>query len=190
MAEFSSSPESKALARLKEFHRAEEAPPDFRVLVTERLARIHAPAPHGGLSRWGGIGLLLLAAAAAVVFVMRSDDTRVTLLPEQPAAHRTAEPVSLSGAAVAGSLRWRGGMAADGSGQLECQYTFSLAPEGSAPIRVRWARCEFPGELREYTQPPKSALPGPLRVFVTGRWSAPGQLEAAEIRVLSRTTEP
>jgi hypothetical protein len=179
------------LARLKELHRAEEAPPDFRVLVTERLARPDAPAPRSVLSRRGGIGLLLLAAAtAAVALGVRSDRTRVSLLPEQPAASRTAELVSLSGTAVPGSLRWRGSGAAQGSERLECQYLFSLEPEGGAPIRVRWTHCDFPSELREGTQRPRSALSGPLRVFVAGAWSAPGQLEATEIRVLSRASEP
>jgi hypothetical protein len=190
MADFSSSPESRELARLKELHRAEAAPAGFRAVVAERLARFEAPAPKEGFSRWGSIGLLLLAAAAAVVLTVRRDDTRFTLLPEQPAASGTAEFISLSGAAVPGSLRWRSTAATDGSGQLDCQYLFSLEPEGSAPIRVRWTRCELPGELREYTQQPRSALPGPPRVFVTGRWFAPGQLEATEIRVHSRTTEP
>ena len=190
MAEFSSSPESRELARLKKLHRAEEAPPDFRVLVAERLARLQAPAPKGALSRRGGIGLLLLAAAAAVVLALPGDHTRVTLLPEPSAAPRNAERVSLSGAAVSGSLRWRGIAAADGSNQLDCQYVFSLEPDGSAPIRVRWTQCEFPGELREVTQRRSSAVAGPLRVFVAGSWSAAGLFEATEIRVLPRDTMP
>jgi len=190
MAESASSPESRALARFKELHRAEEAPPDFREHVAERLARLEAPAPKGARSRPGSIGLLLLAAAAVVVLALRRDHERVTLLPEQPAARRTTELVSLSGAAVPGSLRWRSGAAADGSEPLECQYLFSLEPEGGAPIWVRWKRCEFPGELREASQRRSSAVSGPLQVFVTGHWSVPGQLEATEIRVLPRVTEP
>jgi hypothetical protein len=190
MAEFSSSPESRALARLKELHHAEQVPPDVRVRVAERLARLEAPAPKRALLRRGGIGLLLLAAAAAVALEVRSDRARVMPLPEQPAASRATELVSLSGAAVPGSLRWRGGGAADGSDQLECQYVFSLEPEGGAPIRVRWTRCEFPGELRVHMRRRRSPASGPLRVFVAGHWSAPGQLEATEIRVLSRATEP
>ena len=193
MAELSSWSKPTALARFKELHRAEEAPPDFRVLVAERLARLEAPAPRSALSKRRGVGLLLLASAAAVAVValgVRSDHTRVTPLPEQPAASHAAELVSLSGAAVPGSLRWRSGAAAEGSQRLECQYLFSLQPEGGAPIRVRWTRCELPSELREHTQQSRSAMSGPLRVFVAGRWSAPGQLEATEIRVLSRATEP
>ena len=192
MAEFSSSPESKALARLKEFHRADRVPPDFRVRVAERLARLEAPAPKRALSRRGGVGLLLLAAAAAVVFAVRSERTWITPLPEQPPAPRATgtEIVSLTGAAVPGSLRWRGVAAADGSDQLDCQSLFLLESEGGAPIRVRWTHCEFSGELREYTKRRSSAASGPLRVFVAGRWSAPGELEATEIRVLSRATEP
>lgn len=189
MAEFSSSPEARELARLKELHRAEEAPPDFRALVAQRLTRLEAPPPRGALSRRGGIGLVVLTAAAVVVLTVRSDHTRIAPLPEQPAAHRAAGLVSLSGVAVPGSLRWRSGAAADGGAQLECQYLFSLEPAGSAPIRVRWTRCEFPGELRECTQRPSSAVSGPLRVFVSGRWSTPGQLEATEIRVLSRAPD-
>lgn len=191
MADFSSAPESRALARLKELHRADRAPPDFRVLVAQRLARLETPARKRASLRKGGIGVLLLAAAAAaLVLQVRSDRARVTPLPEQPAAARAAGLVSLSGAAVPGSLRWRSGGAPDGSGQLECRYLFLLEPEGGAPIRVRWTRCEFPSELRERTQRRSSDVSGPLQVFVAGRWSAPGELEATEIRVLSRATEP
>jgi hypothetical protein len=138
------------------------------------------------------MGLLLLAAAAAAAAValgVRSDRRQVSLLPEQPAALRTAELVSLSGTAVPGSLRWRGAGVGEGGERLECQYLFSLEPQGGAPIRVRWTHCDFPSELREGTQRPRSALSGPLRVFVAGGWSAPGQLQATEIRVLSRATE-
>ena len=93
MVEFSSSPEARALARLKELHRADEAPPDFRALVAERLARLETPAPKSALSQRGGIGLLLLAAAAAVVLAFPTDHKRVTPVPEQPAArHATAAP--------------------------------------------------------------------------------------------------
>ena len=193
MPELSSSSKPTALARFKELHRAEEAPPDFRVLVAERLARLEAPAPRSAFSKRRGIGLLLLASAAAIATValrVRSDHARVTPSPEQPAASHAAELVSLSGAAVPGSLRWRSGAAAEGSQGLECQYLFSLEREGGPPIRVRWTRCEFPSELREHTRQPRSVVSGPLRVLISGRWSAPGQLEATEIRVLSRATEP
>jgi hypothetical protein len=92
MAEFSSSPESRVLARLKELHRMEPAPADFRERVAERLARLEAPAPKLMLWRRAGTGLLLLAAAAAVVFAVRSDHRRVTPLPEQAAAPRATGP--------------------------------------------------------------------------------------------------
>jgi len=95
MVEFSSSPEARALARLKELHRAEEAPQDFRLLVAERLGRLEVPASNGALWKRRGIGLLLLAAAAAIVLALRSDHTQITPLREQPAAPRTAEPVEL-----------------------------------------------------------------------------------------------
>ncbi|HVZ36382.1 MAG TPA: hypothetical protein VG963_28330 [Polyangiaceae bacterium] len=188
MAELSSSPESRALTRLKQWHRADRAPSDFRTRVAERLAQLEAPARRRALSRRGGMGLLLLAAAAAVALAVRADRMRVTPLPEQPAALHTADIISLSGAAVPGSLRWHSGGAADGSNQLECQYWFSLELQGSAPIRVHWKQCEFPRELHDDTQRRSSPVTGPLRVFVSGRWSAPGQLEATEIRVLSRAT--
>jgi hypothetical protein len=190
MAEFSASPEARALARLKELHRAEQVPPDVRARVAERLARLPAPPPKSALLRRGSIGLLLLAAAAGVALELRSDRTRVTPLPEQPAALRTAELVSLSGTAVPGSLSWRGGGAADGNKQLDCQYVFSIQQESGAPIRVRWARCEFPRELRQRMQRRSSTQEAPLRVFVVGRWSAPGQLEATEVPVFSLGTEP
>ena len=184
MAEFSSSPEARALARLKELHHAEEAPPGFRRLVARRLVRLEAPTPEGAPSRRVCIGLSLLAAAAAVLLAVRSERTRIVLVQEPPVATPAAELVSLRAATVPGSLRWRGGAAADGSGQLDCQYLFSVEPEGSAPIRVRWTQCEFPGELREATQRRSSAVSGPLRVLVTGRWSAPGELDAMQLRVL------
>jgi hypothetical protein len=110
MVEFSSSPEARALARLKELHRAEEAPHDFRVLVAERLGRLEAPASNGVLWKRGGFGLLLLAAAAALVLALRSEHTRIILLPEQPAApHTTAAPghsvdVKAGSIAVSGRL--------------------------------------------------------------------------------------
>jgi hypothetical protein len=124
MVEFSSSPESRALARLKELHRREQVPPGFRLRVAKRLERLEAPAPKRTLngagtprtpSPWrGGIGLLLLAAAAAVGLQVRSDRTRVTPLPEQPAAPRAAELVSASshsGDLKAGTVEASGGMA-------------------------------------------------------------------------------
>jgi hypothetical protein len=93
MVEFSSSPEARALVRLKEFHREEEAPQDFRQLVAERLGRLEAPASNSALWKRGGIGMLLLAAAAAIVLALRNEHTRIILQPEQPAAlHDTAAP--------------------------------------------------------------------------------------------------
>lgn len=97
MTEFSSSPASRTLARLKVLHRADQAPPNVRTRVVERLERLEAPAPKRALSRRGSIGLLLLAAAAtAVGLEVRSEHTRITPLPEQPAANRAAELVSQS----------------------------------------------------------------------------------------------
>jgi hypothetical protein len=124
MAEFSSSPEARALARLKELHRAEQAPPGFRVLVGERLARLEASAPKRGLPRRGGIGLLLLAAAAAVSFALRSERTRLTPQAEPPAATgaTTATPAAAppghTGDLKAGRIVVSGSLAPDAIRQV------------------------------------------------------------------------
>ncbi len=113
MADFSSSPESRALARLKELHRTELAPPDFRLRVAERLERLKEPAPKRALPGRGGIGLLLLASAAAVGLQVRGDRTRVTPLPEQRAAPAAelVSPSSHSGELKAGDVQASGGLA-------------------------------------------------------------------------------
>jgi hypothetical protein len=93
MVELPSSPEARALARLKTLHRAEEAPQGFRELVAERLGRLDTPASKRAPWKRAGVGVLLLAAAAAVMLGLRSEHTRIILLPEQPAApHTTAAP--------------------------------------------------------------------------------------------------
>jgi hypothetical protein len=142
MADFSASREASTLARLQELHRAEQAPPDFRVRVAERLARLEAPAPRRALSRRGRIGLLLLAAAAAVLMV-RSERTRVTLVPEQPTALRTAEvvgaPGSHPGGAPAAEAAPRAGRGVAGSG------TSLAAPSHSVDMKA--GRIEVAGGL-------------------------------------------
>jgi hypothetical protein len=109
MTELSASSQ-RALARLKELHREEEAPADFRVLVSERLARLEAPAPRSAFSRRGGVGLLLLAAAAAVALGVRSDRTQVSVLPEH---WPTTAPPSHSGELKAGRIAVSGALPPD-----------------------------------------------------------------------------
>lgn len=107
MVEFSSSPEARALARLKELHRAEEAPQEFHAVVAERLGRLAVPASNGVLWKRGGIGVLL-AAAAVGVLTLRSDHTRIIPRAEQPAAHTTAvssHPVGVKAGRIAVSGR-------------------------------------------------------------------------------------
>ena len=79
MIEFSSSPAASALTRLKELHRADEAPHDVRVRVAQRLQRLEAPASRRALAVRSGVGVLLVAAAAAPMVLAQSGTVKFIL---------------------------------------------------------------------------------------------------------------
>lgn len=168
MPERSPSPEAALLARLARSHRSEAAPAAPR---RPRPLRAAAWAP-----------LAAMGAAALVWLLLRPE--RVTPLREPAPAPSAARQISLSGAAVPGTLRWRDGAAGYDTDERQCLYRFSLQPAGSPAIEVHWKQCTFPAELRAHTQRLSSPSSGELRVSVTGQWLEPGRLEASELHVL------
>jgi hypothetical protein len=183
----SSSPEAALLARLARLHRSEAAPAAARARFAENIARLETALPAAvrrpRLLR-AAVWVPLAAMAAAALAWLPVRPERVTPLREPAPVPSTAQPVSLSGVAVPGTLRWRDGAAGYDSNERRCLYRFSLQPAGSPAIEVHWKQCTFPAELRAHTQRLSSSISGELRISVTGHWLEPERLEASELRVL------
>jgi hypothetical protein len=197
VAEFSSSPEGKVLARLAQLHRTEQVPPAARARFAEQLVRLEAAPPaaqtprgsrtgSGWSPRWmvtSALAAVGLAAAALLCVVARPE--HVVPLREPGTATPLSVTCSAARGGVAGSLRWRASGAEHDVDGRTCLYRFSLQPEGvAAPIEVHWTQCAFPEQLREQTGRRRSPMTGELHVFVAGSWSEPGRLQATELRVL------
>ena len=190
MAELESSSQA-ALARLAELHREERAPEEFHARVAQRIAALASampPAQTGARRRASRQRLAwvpLLAAAAVIVVWVFAPERSVIPVREVSTRPSSALPVSFSGTAVQGSLRWRQFPAPSGDGTAACEYHFRLQPEGSQRmLRVLWTACEFPDSLGEATgRRSSSATDVDVRVFVSGNWSDSGELHATELRV-------
>lgn len=193
MAEPESSPQAAALTRLAELHRQECAPEEFHGRVAQRIAALASAMPQAQTgarrraSRQRLAWVPLLAAAAAIVVWIFAAERSIIPVREVPTRPSIALPVSFSGTAVPGSLRWRQFAAPSGDGTAACEYHFRLQPEGSQPVlRVLWTACEFPASLREVTmRRSSSATDVDVRVFVSGNGSESGELHATELRVLT-----
>lgn len=195
MAERESSPQAAAaaLARLAELHRQECAPGEFHGRVAQRIAALASAKPQAQTgarrraSRQRLAWVPLLAAVAAILVWVFAPECSIIPVREVTTRPSSALPVSFSGTAVPGSLRWRQFAVPSGDGTAACEYHFRLQPESSQPVlRVLWTACEFPASLREVTvRRSSSATDVDVRVFVSGSWSESGELHATELRVLT-----
>jgi len=193
VAEFESSPETAALARLAQLHRRERAPEEFRERVAQQLAGLPTSVPlaqagaHQRTSRQRLAWIALLAMTAAITVWVLERERSVVPMREVSTRPARALPVSFNGIALPGSLRWRHFAAPNNEGTIACEYDFALRPEGSqTELRVRWTVCEFPASLREVTgRGRSSATDVEVHVFVSGTWSESGELQATALRVLA-----